>query len=84
MKNKKFPFGEVIDQFEYDFDGVQMSVVKYISNCSHGKVLYCCEEISQSSESIYALVIAWITWQNLGNNQWSLVDGICKALEIRL
>lgn len=83
MKNKKFPFGEVIDTFEYDFDGVKMSVIKYISNCSHGKVLYCCEETRLSYESLFVLVIAWMAYKQLGNNQYSLVDGISKALEIK-
>jgi len=83
MKNKKFPFGEVIDEFEYYFDGIKMNFVKYISNCSHRKVLYYCEEIKSSYESIYSLVIAWIAYQNLGANQESLVSGICKALEIK-
>lgn len=56
MKNKKFPFGEVIDRFEYDFDGVKMNVVKYISNCSHNRVLYYCEQISAGAESLFDLL----------------------------
>lgn len=82
MKNKKFPWGEVIDRFEYDFDGIKMEVVKFISKYD-GSILYCCEEIRESSESLFYLVIAWMAKQQLGSNEGSLVVGICKALEIK-
>jgi hypothetical protein len=29
MATKKFPWGKVMDKFEYDFDGRTMEVVKY-------------------------------------------------------
>ena len=82
MKNKKFPFGEVIDQFEYDFDGIKMEVVKYVSNCGNNKVLYHCDEINQSYGSLFSLVTCWIAKKHLELSNRNF-DDILISLEIK-
>lgn len=88
---KKFPWGEVIDRFDYDFDGMQMSVVKFHPWVRHGSTIltgnpcldivsYHCEELHESSDNLLKLVIAWIAFKKLGLNEGSLVAGISRAL----
>jgi hypothetical protein len=47
------------------------------------KPLYHCEEISQSTETFFGLLLAWITYKQLGLNQSQLVAGLCRALQIK-
>jgi len=89
---KRFPWGRVVERFEYDFDGEIMDVVKYhpfkrdgstvLRKIDEEKISYSCEEISQSSVSLEHLVIAWIAYKSLGLNQHALVSGIARALEL--
>ena len=46
-------------------------------------VLYHCDEISQSAESLFGLLIAWITYKQLGLNNGALVAGIARALLLK-
>lgn len=91
---KKFAWGKVIDNFEYDFDGQVLTITKYhpwkrdgctvltgVENTE--EIKYHCEELRESSNSLLHLVIAWIAFKNLGLNQHQLVYGICRALEIK-
>lgn len=89
----KFTWGKVLDRFQYDFDGEVMDVVKFHPWQQNGctvlrgqadtdKVAYHCEELHQSSNNVMELVIAWMAHKKLGNNEGSLVQGICRALSI--
>lgn len=88
---KKFAWGKVIDKFEYNFDGMVMSVIKYHPWKTNGtvilsgepdtdQVMYSCEEINESSENIIYLVIAWIVFKKIGRNNGSLASGIARAI----
>lgn len=85
---KKFSWGSVIDRFEYDFDGVKMGVTKYhprltsTQEINESKVLYHCEELSESANSVFELVISFIARKKLGPNNHSLVAGVCRAFEL--
>jgi hypothetical protein len=87
-----FPWGEVIDKFEYDFDGEVFSVTKYhpyiSANCvriikiDKSKEYYHCEEIHEGDTSLFRLLISWMTYKKLGINNCSLSYGIARALYI--
>lgn len=88
----KFAWGKVIERFEYDFDGEKVEVVKYFpiefKNCSptgeyETTPAYHISKLSESSNSLQYMLIAYIARKNLGHNQQSLVAGICRALEIK-
>ena len=92
MKNE-FPWGIVIDYFEYNFDGQVMNVTKYnpwnVNGCTllvgspnESVVNYHCEELSESSSSLQYLLLAWMTYKNLGLNQHALIHGVAKAIGI--
>lgn len=84
----KFPWGKIIEKFDLDFNGDVLVIVKYHPWVNTGErnrsddsvVLFHCDEIHESRDNIYALVIAWMARKQLGLNQQSLVDGICRAL----
>jgi hypothetical protein len=87
----KFTWGQVLDRFQYDFDGEVMDVVKFhpwkVNGCTVFKgqadtdrVHYHCEELHESSDNVLKLVISWMANKKLGNNEGSLVYGICRAL----
>ena len=88
----KFPWGKVIDTFTYDFDGIEVSIVKFHPwNHEYGsrkktvdvnKIEYHCEEISQSSNSPIVLLLAWIVEHQLGMNQGALTQGIARMLNL--
>jgi hypothetical protein len=90
---RRFSWGKVIERFDYDFDGVNLNVVKYhpwqreglniLSVHDAEKILYHCEELHESHGSIDALLISWMVRKNLGINQYALMTGICRALNIK-
>jgi hypothetical protein len=90
----KFTWGKIIDRFDYDFDGTILNVIKYhpwepydcrvrIRVCDANKIQYHCEELNEAHESIDSLLVSWMVRKNLGHNQWALVSGICRALDIK-
>ena len=90
---KEFSWGKVIERFNYDFDGVPMEVTKYnpwerdgisilTGTPNLSLIEYHCEEIHEASASLQYLLISWIAYKNLGNNQHVLVSGLSKALGI--
>ncbi len=90
---KKFSWGQVIEKFTYDFDGKFMLVTKFHPWKSRGctiltgdpdleSIQFHCSELHESSNELMALVISWIAFRNNGLNQQSLVNGVCRALEI--
>jgi hypothetical protein len=78
----RFVWGQVIERFEYDFDGLTMNVTKYHPRNEGDNILYHCEELRQSTETIFELLISFIAYKRLGLNQHALVAGISKALEL--
>ncbi|UCV00264.1 hypothetical protein [Acidovorax radicis] len=86
----KFPWGKVLERFEYDFDGQQVEVVKYLATkFVNGSAVrgewedvpsYHIEELSESARSLDYILIAWIARKRIGLNQHALISGICRAL----
>lgn len=90
----RFPWGQVIDRFEYDFDGKKMELTKFhpwVSEKGHVRtgepnmeeIQYHCDELSESAHSVEYMLLSWIARQKLGLNQHMLVAGIARALEIK-
>ena len=89
---KKFVWGRVINIFEYDFYGLVCEIIKYhphkrndhtiTKEIDESIIMYNCDEIRQSEDNIYALLISWIAEKKLGLNQHALVAGICRALKV--
>lgn len=86
---KKFPWGLVLEEMTFDFDGEVFEVTKYLpKKCSphtgpEETPSYHCQEIHRSSDSLKMLLIYWLTFKQLGNNQDQLARGIGRALEIK-
>jgi hypothetical protein len=78
----RFTWGKVIDRFEYDFDGVKMEVTKYRPRNEEDNILYFCNELNESSDKLFELVISFMARRKLGHNQHALVAGISRALEL--
>jgi hypothetical protein len=78
--SKPFPWGLVLDRTTLYIDGVELEVTKYQDNTA--AVLFYCEELRESWESIDVLLISWIARKNLGLNQHALISGVCKALGV--
>ncbi len=93
MSNKRFSWGKVLETFEFVIDGHELWIVKYHPWMRDGNrikvgtpnlevVEYNCDEICQSANSMMVLIIAWITYKQLGCNQDSLVCGIARMLKL--
>jgi hypothetical protein len=90
--SEKFVWGQVIERFDYNFDGITMSVTKYHPHKSDGPVVtraidestvfYHCQELRESTLTLFELVISFIANKQLGLNQRALVAGISKALDL--
>jgi hypothetical protein len=92
---KKFPWGKVIDRVDYDFDGKTLEIVKAHPWKSLSapkserefdaeKVIYFCDELGVSTNSIMTMLLYWIVCQGVGRGQHghSLFSGICRMLTI--
>lgn len=88
-----FTWGEVIERFNLNMDGTNLSIVKYHPWTRKGiivqtgypafdETLYHVEELSESFPVFELAVIAWIARQKVGIGQFGLVTGIGKALNI--
>lgn len=93
MSNKRFSWGRVMETFNFVIDGYELEIVEYHPWIREGSriktgtpnldlVEYNCDEISQSANSMMVLIIAWITYKQLGWNQDSLVCGIARMLKL--
>jgi hypothetical protein len=90
--SRKFPWGKVIDIFDFDFDGVKLEVTKYhpkkpgnsLSSREYEEAVeYHVEEMRASFNSMDELLVAWLVHRNIGpGNKDALVVGLCRALEI--
>lgn len=89
-----FTWGRIIARFVYDFDGETVEATKFHpwklkgSSFQAGypdetQIQFHCEALRASFSSIQELLIAWIVYKNLGHNQWPLIAGTCRALEVR-
>ena len=86
---KKFPWGRTINTFVYDFDGVEVTIIKfhpfYEDNTRKPdmeKIEYHCEEINQSADSLIGILITWMVEHQLGRNQGALIQGIARMLKL--
>jgi len=86
---KKFPWGRTINTFVYDFDGVEVTIIKfhpfYEDNTlkpDMEKIEYHCEEINQSADSLIGILITWMVEHQLGRNQGALIQGIARMLKL--
>jgi hypothetical protein len=98
MKNHNtFPWGKVIERFDYDFDGKTLEIVK-VHPWKHwnpdvpinqrefdaDKITYSCDELGITTNNIIAMLLYWIVCQGIGHSQHghSLFSGICRMLTI--
>jgi hypothetical protein len=92
---RPFTWGQVIDIFDYDFDGKKFKVVKYhpwkerkgsstLGNTPDfpdlDVIYFHNDELHQSEPNLDSLLLAWIARKNMGLNQHTLVAGIARAL----
>lgn len=87
---EKFLWGKVIADWDYDFDGQVMNIVKYhpwiydnngvTKQYDKDEIEYSCQEINISSKSLQHLVILYFLYKNIGLNQESLASGIARAI----
>jgi len=85
--SNKFVWGKVIERFDFDFDGVICEVVKYHPKTFTPVVylpesFYHCEEMSASFRSMFELLVHWLTYKQLGLNEGSLAQGLCRAINL--
>ena len=92
---KKFPWGKVIDRIEYDFDGKTLEIVKAHPWKSLSapkserefdaeKVIYFCDELGVSTNSVMTMLLYWIVCQGIETEQEAsiLFLGVCRMLKI--
>lgn len=89
---KKFPWGRTINTFVYDFDGVEVTIIKFYPWVYENgrntrkpdmeKIEYHCEEINQSADSLIGILITWMVEHQLGRNQGALIQGIARMLKL--
>ncbi len=92
-KTEEFPWGRVIEQIKYNFDGDVMTVTKYhphtgdswtITNeIDNDLIRFHCDELNESSRCVKSLVISWFAYKSLGLNHGALASGIVRALNIK-
>ena len=89
MRISRFPWGRTINTFVYDFDGVEVTIIKfhpfYEDNTRKPdmeKIEYHCEEINQSADSLIGILITWMVEHQLGRNQGALIQGIARMLKL--
>ena len=89
MRISRFPWGRIINTFVYDFDGVEVTIIKfhpfYEDNTRKPdmeKIEYHCEEINQSADSLIGILITWMVEHQLGRNQGALIQGIARMLKL--
>jgi hypothetical protein len=91
---KRFPWGSVIQQFDYDFDGERLDVVKFHpwrsedgqvlgATPNESEVMFHNEELQESFDTLHGLLIAWVVYKRLGDDDRSLAQGIIRALDIK-
>ena len=92
MRISRFPWGRIINTFVYDFDGVEVTIIKFhpwvyengysTKKPDMEKIEYYCEEINQSADSLIGILITWMVEHQLGRNQGALTQGIARMLKL--
>lgn len=93
MRNKRFPWGKVLETFKFLIDGHELWIVKYhpwmrdvnrikVGTPNLDLVEYNCDEISQSANSMMQILVAWMVYKQLGMNQGALTQGIARMLKL--
>ena len=89
---KNFSWGKVIETFCYNFNGNVCVVIKYyqwkrngcqilIGEVDYSKEMYHSEQLNESFENIYTLLVAYLVSLNYGTgNNYKLVYAMSKML----
>jgi hypothetical protein len=88
----KFPWGQIIEVINIPFSTENMGVVKYHpydlsvpgNKVNYDKVAYSCPAMGRSADTLESLVLHWFAYINLGRNEGSLVQGIERALGMKV
>lgn len=95
-KYETFQWGEVIDRFTYNFDGVQFMVIKYhpYESANGGaslnrvgnknKILYFNDYVAEMNVSLIYIILLILAKMHLGENQRALAAGMAKALNEKI
>ena len=90
-KYERFQWGDVIDRFTYNFDGVQFMVIKYhpYESANGGaslnrignkdKVLYFNDYVGEMNESLIYIILLIFAKMQLGENQRALAAGFARV-----
>ena len=89
----KFPWGKVVDRFDYDFEGQPFEAIKYhpriyingtgTDQVDSNSILYHCPQIGTSSGSLFELLICWLAVQSLSSTEALYVaPAISRALKL--
>jgi hypothetical protein len=89
----KFPWGKVIDRFDYDFEGQAFEVVKYhprvyvdgrgTDQIDTESTMYHCDQISTCAGSLFELLVCWLASRSLGSTEALYVaPAISRALKL--
>ena len=89
----KFPWGKVVDRFDYDFEGQPFEVIKYhpriyinglgTDQVDTNSISYHCPQIGSSSGSLFELLICWLAVRSLSLTEALYVTpAISRALKL--
>ena len=89
----KFPWGKVVDRFDYDFEGQPFEVIKYqprtyinsfgTDQVDTSSISYHCPQIGTSADSLFELLICWLAVQSLSSTEALYVaPAISRALKL--
>jgi hypothetical protein len=75
----KFPWGKVVDRFDYDFEGQSFEVIKYhpriyingtgTDQVDTDSISYHCPQIRTCSYSLFELLVCWLATQSLSSTE---------------
>ena len=89
----KFPWGKVVDRFDYDFEGQPFEVIKYhpriyinglgTDQVDTSSISYHCHQISTCSDSLFELLVYWLAAQSLSSTEALYVaPAVSRALRL--
>lgn len=83
--------GEVIETLTYDFEVEIVKIVKFhpwkcfadhFHGINYSKIEYYCENLDQYGDTLLGVLIAWITFHQLGGPHNELVEGLVRLLKL--
>jgi len=89
---KNFVWGQVISLIDLDLDGDSVQIIKYFpkiyADCRptgeyESEPMFHIEETHRSFTNIQAAIIHYLTFKNLGLNNDSLAQGVCRAIGVK-